>query len=114
MNDDMLRCGIASRLQALEAELRRQQRWESVMPSADRLASEMPFCHDTLEYLQWVQWVFIPRFRAVLEGDHPLPVACAITPAAEIALDPEDPEIDALLAALREIDHLVSYRRPLA
>ncbi len=111
VGDDELRRGIAGLLDALEAELRRQNRWESVMPTAERLTSEIPFCHDTLEYLQWVQWVFIPRFRAVLEGGHSLPSACAIAPAAEISVDPADPKTAALLLALRRIDYLVSHRR---
>lgn len=108
--DKLIRQEITTVLHELEHELRRIERWESTMPSPERLASEVPFCHDTLEFTQWVQWVFIPRFRAVLEGGHALPTACAIAPAAELALDELAADADHLLDRLRKIDRLITER----
>lgn len=110
--DQLIRQEIAIVLQELEHELQRIERWESAMPSPERLASEVPFCHDTLEFTQWVQWIFIPRFRAVLEGGHELPQACAIAPVAELALDQLAADTSRLLERLREVDRLVTERTP--
>lgn len=94
----------------MEGGLRRLDRWETVLPGPERLASGMPFCHDTLEFTQWLQWVFIPRLRAVLAGGHPLPGACAIAPIAEDAFARIDGDTDALLDSLRSIDRLLTTR----
>lgn len=103
-----LRADITVTLTVIERELRRLDAWESSAPSADRLASDVPFAHDTLEFTQWVQWIFIPRFRAVLEGNHPLPTACAISPVAEDALEKLAGDTAALFDAFRALDHMIS------
>ncbi len=108
--DTPIRYELANLLTGLERELRRAGAWESVMPSAERMASEVPFAHDTLEFTQWVQWICIPRFRALLEGGHPLPAACAIAPVAEDALARLDADTDEVLALLRAIDRLLTER----
>lgn len=100
--------GIRVQLLRVESELRRLDAWEAFPPAPERLASEVPFCHDTLEFTQWVQWVFLPRFHAVLEGNHPLPSASAIVPVAEIGVEGLHGDVDALLAAFREIDDLIN------
>lgn len=105
---EQLRTEITVTLAVIERELRRLDAWESIMPTPERLASEVPFAHDTLEFTQWVQWIFLPRFRAVLEGGHPLPTSCAITPVAEDAVEKLAGDTDALLDAIREIDRLVA------
>jgi|JI10StandDraft_1071094.scaffolds.fasta_scaffold1308175_2 uncharacterized protein YqcC (DUF446 family) len=105
---DVLRIEIAKTLLVLEREQRRLGAWETLAPDPARLASDVPFCHDTLEFTQWVQWVFLPRFRAVLEGDHRLPQASAIAPIAEDALARLDGDTDAMLDAFRSIDRLLN------
>ncbi|WJW75654.1 YqcC family protein [Thiohalobacter sp. IOR34] len=74
---------LADLLDRLEAELRRQRLWEANPPSAAALASPLPFCHDTLAFHQWLQWVLIPRLRALLDAGRPLPHDSAIAPMGE-------------------------------
>lgn len=105
---DALRADIRLTLTLLERELRRLDAWEHFAPAPERLASDVPFAHDTLEFTQWVQWIFIPRFRAVLEGNHPLPTACAISPVAEDALEKIAGDTGALLDAFRALDRMIS------
>lgn len=105
---EMLRAELRMQLVILEREMKRIDAWEAYPPSADRLASAIPFCHDTLEFTQWVQWIFLPRFHAVLEGGHSLPGASAIVPVAELALEKSEADNDALLDAFREIDRLLN------
>lgn len=94
----------------MERGLRVLDLWEVAPPEPERLASAIPFCHDTLEFTQWLQWVFIPRMRAVLEGGRPLPADCSIAPIAEDAFARIDGDTDALLDGLLEIDRLLSTR----
>lgn len=101
-------------LLAVEQELRQLQLWEAASPAPERLASEVPFCHDTLEFTQWLQWIFVPRLRAVLDGHHALPTASAIAPIAEDVLAriarERQRDTEALLAQLLRIDRLISGR----
>jgi len=99
---------IRVQLLRVESELRRLAAWEAHPPSPERLASVVPFCHDTLEFTQWVQWIFLPRFHAVLDGNHPLPSASAIVPVAEIGVERLHGDVDPLLDAFRAIDDLIN------
>lgn len=110
----VLRRELMLGLLAVEQELRQLQLWEAAPPAPERLASEVPFCHDTLEFTQWLQWIFVPRLRAVLEGGHALPTACAIAPIAEDALarigQERARDTGALLVQLQRIDGLITGR----
>jgi uncharacterized protein YqcC (DUF446 family) len=90
----------------LEAELRRMRLWESVPPSEHKLASAQPFCIDTLELSQWLQWLLIPRMRRIFAGEGDLPTASAIHPYAEDCFEYlEDPS--ALLGLIERFDLLI-------
>ena len=60
----------------LENELRALGWWESQAPAAQALQSQQPFCVDTLEFSQWLQWVFIPRMQSIVLTQQPLPKQC--------------------------------------
>lgn len=74
---------LSSLLIEIEAELRTLQRWEAESPSKEALSSLQPFCIDTLSFTQWLQFVFIPRLRFMIESRQTLPRACNILPVAE-------------------------------
>ena len=42
--------------------------WEKVSPSAAALASDEPFCIDTLTFPQWLQFIFLPTLYRMLEA----------------------------------------------
>ena len=73
----------ASLLIDIENELRNLGWWDSVLPARDALNSTMPFAADTLEFYQWVQFLFLPRMHALIEQQLPLPGACGIAPMLE-------------------------------
>lgn len=75
---------IAEQLLLIERELRLQGLWDDVSPSAEALASTQPFAVDTLEFEQWLQWIFLPRMKLILEQDLPLPSASGIQEMAEV------------------------------
>jgi uncharacterized protein YqcC (DUF446 family) len=64
---------IADVLLQVEAALRTGGKWETRQPPQAALGSPVPFCMDTLSFEQWLQWVFLPRMKRILEQRRPLP-----------------------------------------
>lgn len=50
---------VRDRLRAIEALLRETEHWQETAPDSSAFASDKPFCLDTLEPLEWLQWVLI-------------------------------------------------------
>jgi len=99
---------IADLLLAIEQEMRRIGLWEEVAPPAAALASTAPFCYDTLQFRQWLQWLFLARMRALLQSAAPLPAACAIQPLAEHSFAELPQDTTRLLVLLGEVDRAIS------
>lgn len=96
-------------MQALETEMRAQRLWSDVAPDAQAMASVMPFMYDTLKLHEWLQWVFLPRTRALIEARGRLPGNCNIHPlAAHEFARLEDMDTFRLLALVLEIDTLMN------
>lgn len=98
----------AEALLDIEAALRQLGLWDSVAPPVEALRSEQPFAVDTLRFEQWLQFIFIPRIRFLIENDHVLPGQCSIAPMAEESFRGRRLPIADLLAALERIDTLLS------
>ncbi len=99
-------------LHELEAEMRRQRLWSNMPPSPEAMASRMPFMYDTLKAYEWLQWVFIPRTRALIDARGRLPGNCNIHPLAEHHLAARK-DIDSvrLLELVLAIDNLMNTPR---
>jgi uncharacterized protein YqcC (DUF446 family) len=74
---------LASLLIDIECELRRANLWSVEPPSAEALASVEPFCVDSMDFQQWLQFVLLPRMQMLLEARAPLPLQCDIATMAE-------------------------------
>ena len=100
---------LRQQLQQLEAELRAASLWSAQPPSAEAMASAMPFMYDTLQIEEWLQWVFVPRMHALIDGGHPLPGECSVQPLAEHEWTQRTvPQHQAALRQLALIDALLS------
>lgn len=112
MSTDTRHSQVASLLIDLEMELRRLQWWQAQRPSAEALASTVPFCVDTLSFDQWLQFVFLPTLQQMIELGMALPSNCQITPMAEefvrSSADHSTQSAEPLLAALTALDRLMS------
>lgn len=97
---------IASLLIDIEAALRQMQLWESEWPGEEALASVEPFCIDTLSLPQWLQFVLIPRFYALIEAEADLPVKCGVAPYAEEYFRGLEMDVAALMRALQQLDEM--------
>ncbi len=74
---------VAEILMDIEKELRELRLWEFESPSQEALASTEPFAIDTLNFPQWLQFIFIPRLHAMAEQRIPLPNVSGVKPMAE-------------------------------
>lgn len=100
---------IADQLLLIERELRAQGWWDEIEPSAEALSSVEPFSVDTLDFEQWLQWIFLPRMKMILEQDLPLPNASGIQEMAEMVfaqrnLGGKDRQLQVLL---KDFDDLI-------
>ena len=59
---------IIDALNQLEVGLRDLGLWSDERPTAEALASTLPFCYDTLDLEQWLQFVFLGRFLTLLNS----------------------------------------------
>ena len=98
---------IADVLLEVEAILRTNGKWDETSPSNDELASEQPFCMDTLAFEQWLQWVLLPRMKITLEEMKPLPAKSSIFVCAKERLKKNDPSRGRLLKLIKTFDELI-------
>lgn len=99
---------LAALLDALVAELQRHDLWDDRPPTAQALASTAPFCHDTLAFHEWLQWLFIPKVRELISLRGPLPPNCSIAPMAEVSYAETSWDSTELVDLLRAIDRAFS------
>ncbi|MGF2688377.1 YqcC family protein [Marinobacter sp. DUT-3] len=99
---------VADSLLRIEVELRRIGVWENQPPSPEAFQSTQPFCVDTLEFTQWLQFVFVARLKILIESDHPLPAVSGIAPMAEEHFRGRPESGEALIRELETMDRLLS------
>lgn len=99
---------VAALLMDLECEMRRLDIWSDQSPSVEAFASEEPFCIDTMDFSDWLQFVFLPRMRQMVEMQADLPKACGIAPIAEEYLVGRGALARSLVAVLLSLDELLS------
>ena len=67
------RSAIAAQLIDLEAALRQLDLWSDTPPSQEAMSSEQPFAMDSLEFEEWLQFIFLPTLYEVLASGGALP-----------------------------------------
>ena len=67
------RTAIAAQLIDLEAALRQLNLWSDEAPSQEALSSEQPFAMDSLEFEEWLQFIFLPTIYNCLLYTSPSP-----------------------------------------
>jgi len=101
---------IADVLLDVEANLRTSGRWDPDRPPDTALSSSQPFCLDTLRFEQWLQWVFLPRMKRIIEQQQPLPSKSAIFVYAQESLPGKDRANSDLLNLIKNFDELISIQ----
>ena len=99
---------IADHLLLIERELQVQGWWSDAAPTAEALASVVPFAVDTMAFEQWLQWIFLPRMKLIIEFGHPLPSASGILVMAETVFVDRPEQSRELRRLLAAFDQLIS------
>ena len=97
-------------LQALEQELKQLELWQQEPPSAQALASTLPFCIDTLEFHQWLQFILIARLRQMLVLAMGLPGQSALHAMASEVYKEEMMRMQTLVTLLAQLDEALTGR----
>ena len=98
---------IADQLLLIERALRLQGLWSDQAVPEAALHSTEPFAVDCLQFEGWLQWIFLPRMKNILEMEHPLPSSSGIREMAEMVYAGQSSEMAALLDALGQFDQLI-------
>ena len=101
---------IADILLEVEATLRHNGLWDTRQPACSALNSMQPFCLDTLRFEQWLQWVFLPRMKHILENTRPLPEKSGIFAYASEYLRKSESSTNSLLTLMKRFDDLISIQ----
>ncbi|GKX63562.1 YqcC family protein [Pragia fontium] len=95
-------------LTKVEQLMHQQDLWSLTPPELSAFDSQEPFSIDTMSPEEWLQWVFVPRMRAVIEAHQPLPARIAIAPYFEEAFNPRPEDHQELIDTLKSIDALLN------
>ncbi|MGL4206237.1 MAG: YqcC family protein [Aeromonadaceae bacterium] len=97
-------------LRAIEQELIALELWQQEAPAAEALASQLPFCVDTLAFHQWLQFVLLARLQQMLQQQLPLPSQIALYPMATEVYKEELQSKQTLLELLAQLDECLTGR----
>lgn len=96
-------------LNEIEQEIRNLELWRETPPDPEAFQSVNPFCYDSMSFIEWLQWVFIPRMRQTLAQEIPLSAKCEIAPAAEVYFYESREKSEKLIELLSEFDNLMPF-----
>jgi len=95
-------------LEQLELELKQRSLWQVAPPTAEAMASTLPFCMDTLDFHQWLQFVLIARLRQMILLQMALPAHSALYPMATEVYKQELGYHSTLIEILAELDEALT------
>lgn len=98
---------LADILLSLETVMRSQGLWQQQMPSGDALASQLPFCVDTLTFPQWLQFIFVVRIKYIIQREQAIPRTSSILPMAEGYFKSVTQSGEQVLEVLRDFDQFI-------
>lgn len=104
----MTNTALVAQLDALASELQALALWQNEPPAPQALASQQPFCVDTLHFHQWLQWIMLPRLRQMLANNTPLPSNSNMAVMAEHAFAQRPEDTAVLLSIVQAIDECLN------
>jgi len=69
---------VSEKLAAIEAEMRRIGMWRAEPLPEAAYAFQEAFAMDTMAFTQWLQFIFIPRVKAILETQGEFPSGSSV------------------------------------
>lgn len=102
---------IIEKLRHLEEEMKLKSLWNEQPPLPEAFNSVEPFCIDTMEAIEWLQWILIPRLQMLIEQGAVLPTNFAVAPYFEEAYKhDEEEQYTLIIDYLRELDGFFSTK----
>ena len=98
---------LSDMLKTLEEGLQSEELWLAQTPSNDALSSVEPFAVDTLTFIQWLQFLFLPQIKQICQEAAELPAVCSIAPMAEYFKSIHI-NGDTIVSQLTQIDQLIT------
>jgi len=92
----------------IESDLRNIDQWSDQRPTDEAFNSDQPFFVDTMDFPQWLQFVFIARIKIVIKAKSALPDNCGVAPMAEEYFRALPINSNALARNLKKLDDLIS------
>lgn len=111
MDKEEARAALPGAMQAVAQALSELGLHSTASPSPEAFASVQPFCVDTMNFPEWIQFVFLPKLEGMLDGSEPMPSWCDVAPMAEEYFRNLEQDGQALIEALRVLDERVTAAR---
>jgi uncharacterized protein YqcC (DUF446 family) len=101
---------VATKTDEIEAEIRRVRMWQDKPLPAEAMNFQRAFGGDTMAFEQWLQFVFIPRVRSIIESRGKFPSQSEVAGQAfkEWRMWGDAQNADDLLRLLKGFDGLFS------
>lgn len=93
-------------LEKISAEMLVQSLWQRQAIDPQALQSQLPFCTDTMNFEQWLQFVLVAKLQHMLEQNIPLPQVSGIAPMAEECFR-QKPGLGILIQLIEQLDQLL-------
>ena len=100
-----LRSQVAKAIAEIEAEMKIIGYWAAEPLAPEAYDFQEAFAMDTMAYSQWLQFVFVPRVKQIIEDQEEFPSDSMVAVPAIREFD-GDPEADHLVELLSEFDAL--------
>lgn len=108
--NQMLYQQLSLLLDRVETEMKAVSMWGDAKPAPTSFQSELPFFYDTMSFEEWVQWVYIARFREMIKASQLLPQNSDVSPMAEESFKGWGQRCEGVIAALRDFDRALSQK----
>jgi uncharacterized protein YqcC (DUF446 family) len=102
------RAAVASALASIEAEMRRLGYWNVQRPTDEQITNGGAFGTNSMAFVQWLRWVFVPKVHELLDTGAPLPASSSVgaQAAREWGFSPDSVDTSTLEHLLSEFDRL--------
>lgn len=98
---------IADCVLQIELQLRSLNLWSDQAVEPEKLMSTAPFSADMMAFNEWLQFVFLPQMKVILEQGGGLPLQSQITPMAELFFK-SNKQAELLVQVLEKFDNLIN------
>jgi uncharacterized protein YqcC (DUF446 family) len=100
---------VAAKLSEIETEMKRVRLWQTQPLAPEQYQFSRAFAGDTMSYDQWLQFIFIPRVKQIIETRGQFPASSSVGAQAVREFD-GNREADRLITLLSEFDSMFGGR----